>query len=154
MVAPEPIFMLEQPTLPKVEECSTLVIGLGKSEAIINKVAEFIVDGALQEPVINMVGPDGNVVVQSTKVASSRYLCSYIPTSPGIYLLSIVTGGINVCGSPFRVKVTAENLAPPSVPCGKNMVASGPGLGTVYEQTLAEFIIEGRSAGKHNNDSL
>ncbi|ESO02631.1 hypothetical protein HELRODRAFT_161920 [Helobdella robusta] len=125
-----------------------VVIGPGKTEAVVNKMAEFIIDGAAGEPTIHLTGVEGDIEVQCSKLTSCRYHCSYIPQKEGVYLLNIATGGLNVPGCPFKVQVTNGSepsliVVAPECPDGKNMIAVGPGLGTVYEKKTAEFIIDG-----------
>ncbi|CAF0887782.1 unnamed protein product [Adineta steineri] len=109
------------------------IYGRGSYEARVNEEVEFFIDASRaphtssSKLVVRLTGKQTDIDVRIRQIEKNRniFICSYKPTVPGIYLLSIIWAEQQIRGSPFKVNVlpnTNNNHA------AERVICSGDGL--------------------------
>ncbi|CAF0927406.1 unnamed protein product, partial [Didymodactylos carnosus] len=119
------------------------VYGRGSHEARVNEEAEFTIDGTKAGsgiPSVRLTGTKSDVDIRIKSLENNVYSCSYIPSVPGVYLLSVTWADRQVRGSPFKINVLPAGNA-------SKVVCTGDGLRTGVMGKEIKCLIDTRSAG-------
>ncbi|UJR31815.1 hypothetical protein I4U23_019292 [Adineta vaga] len=132
------------------EHLKVEVHGRGSYEAKVNEEAEFTIDASKASthgtgiPVVRLTGVQADVEVRVRQIEHNIFHCSYVPTAPGAYLLSVTWAERQIRGSPFKVTVlpsTNNNHSAARVIC------SGDGLRMGILGKEIKCLIDTRGAG-------
>ncbi|CAM4758481.1 unnamed protein product [Rotaria magnacalcarata] len=132
------------------EHLKVEVRGHGSYEAKVNEEAEFTIDASktlsqgTSMPIVRLTGVQADVEVRIRQVENNIFLCSYIPTAPGAYLLSITWAERQVRGSPFKVNVLPHANMHNSA---SRVICSGDGLRMGILGKDIKCVIDTRGAG-------
>jgi filamin len=115
------------------EHLKVEVHGRGSYEAKVNEEAEFTIDASKASthgtgmPIVRLTGVQSDVEVRIRQVENNVFLCTYIPTAPGAYLLSVTWTERQIRGSPFKVNVS-PNTNTNINQSASRVICSGDGL--------------------------
>lgn len=126
------------PPTPK----KVILSGKGLKEAEVGKPANFKVDGIQAtpgRPTARLEGVKDNIPVTSEPMVPQVYKCTYVPKTPGAYLLYINWNDQPLKGSPFKV-----NIREPAKP--DKVTTYKPGQSAYMGKDL-EMKIDPREAG-------
>ena len=132
------------------EHLKVEVHGRGSYEAKVNEEAEFTIDTSKTSahgagmPVVRLTGVQADVEVRIRQIEANIFLCSYIPTAPGAYLLSVTWAERQINGSPFKINVLPTVHHDHSA---SRVVCSGEGLRTGILGKEIKCLIDARAAG-------
>lgn len=122
----EPVYLRDvvPPTIPVIHKVPppdnshllppVFASGQGLSMGMIQSPSEFMIENATDDPEIQLVSADSDVLVRCFKVDDYKYRCLYVPTIPGFYMLYISIKGLQLKDSPFKVIV---HLQPEAYAC-------------------------------------
>jgi filamin len=129
------------------------VQGCGLYEARVDKKSEFTIDTSrapnneTDKPKVKLTDGQTNIEVRIRQNEKNKhiFLCSYKPTIPGTYLLSIIWKEQEIRGSPFKVNIL-PNPKPNPNHSASQVICSGDGLtmGILGKET--KCLIDTRSA--------
>ncbi|CAF3716192.1 unnamed protein product [Rotaria sordida] len=132
------------------EHLKVEVRGHGSYEAKVNEEAEFTIDASKTSaqstsmPIVRLTGVQADVEVRIRQIENNIFLCSYVPTAPGAYLLSVTWAERQVRGSPFKVNVLPNTNVGHSA---SRVICSGEGLRMGILGKEIKCIIDTRGAG-------
>ncbi|CAF1609722.1 unnamed protein product [Rotaria sp. Silwood1] len=132
------------------EHLKVEVRGHGSYEAKVNEEAEFTIDASKTStqgtgmPIVRLTGVQADVEVRIRQIENNVFLCSYVPTIPGAYLLSITWAERQIRGSPFKVNVLSNTNSNQSA---SRVICSGDGLKMGILGKEIKCIIDTRGAG-------
>jgi filamin len=132
------------------EHLKVEVHGRGSYEAKVNEEAEFTIDASKASvhgtgmPIVRLTGVQSDVEVRIRQIENNVFLCSYIPTAPGAYLLSVTWSERQIRGSPFKVTVSPNANINNSA---SRVICSGDGLRMGILGKEIKCFIDTRGAG-------
>ncbi|KAK6644516.1 hypothetical protein RUM43_000783 [Polyplax serrata] len=120
-----------------------VLTGRGLTAAKCHQEAEFTIDGSQAGPgvpEVSLSSNKGDIKVNIENVGNNIYRGSYVPTTPGVFLLNVMWADRQVKGCPLKVSVNASADA-------SQVACSGDGLrvGTVGKEIRS--FIDTRRAG-------
>jgi len=127
------------------------VFGQGLVEARVNEQIEFTIDASkfsnekVSKPIVRLTNSDRtiNVRIQEFDKHPNVFRCSYKPTFPGIYSLSILLLNKEIHGSPFKISVSSATIKPSS---SSRVICSGDALHVGIVDKEMECLIDARHA--------